>query len=616
MDPRISFKDRILNGAKKTLEYVVVGAVLTGCIPGSSSSGDGDSTDKPNPENPEKPEVPRNSVVYYVDDTGKDSNSGKFDLPISLKRANELAAGAVTFYLRAGDYNESIFPLKSGTSSKPVIYENFGSDIVNVRGNKKYTAAVNLGKKSNVIVKGIRITNPARRYADLTGASYCTLEGIIMKGIKGKEQAVTLGTYGTNVNIPTHHNKIIDCEITGYDTEVSAALETISLFYNAHNNLIEGCTITNADHVAIYLKGLGNKLKAIGPHHNVISDCVIVNPLHHSIAEGYGANNNLYQFLSILQSGSNNADDAEGIHLAPNDGLFRHVVITESGSRDVENRLEGGAGFAWNALRGKHYFSGGNIFAHCTLTGNRGPGVGVAIGVSGEDCAFYSKLKSSEFVNSIISGNAKNVTKGSKLAEIIYRGWQSTDCIDQIGKKELVMPQDVYRYNIIGEFSGQKVIKVEGFENSGFFTIKEAERFLPLNFIDNEGASPNFVNERNSDYSLSNQSPAIDSGDFLTSAQNGGNGSRELRVRNARYFVGPPVWDPFVIKPDYIQIGNQVSLIKEIDYLSNTIYLHEALNWNKGDGVSYEYKGLRPDRGAFESDDNRANGTIDIDGNN
>ncbi len=587
VDPRKSWKDYI----RTSLEFVVLsGAVLLASCKDYVSSG-GNS---PHPENPESPEDPRPvpGVVYYVDDDGDDNNPGTKSKPWkSIERqVNKKLKPGDKVFIRKGEYEESIAPQTNGTDEKPIVYEAFPGEKPIIRGSKNRKAAVDLANRSYIEVRGIHIKNPHKRYVDGEGASFTILEDIVMTGLKIDQHGVTFGTYGTPATVQTHHNQLIGCAIQGHQKnhpDSRLAFENVSFFGGdgVHNNIIADCEIDGADHVALNFKGIGAPNKPVGPHHNVVTRSIIRNPLHHSVAIAYGARNILLEYSNIDQSGDgiNAADDGEGIHLAPLRSIFRFVTITESGSEDIEHRLEAGIGMAWNALRGKKYFSGDNIFYHCNLEKNRGPGLGISVGIAGTDCQVYpqSLIKGSQFINSVIANNARTLKGDFKLAEIVYLFYQSRDCVEMKGKKEMLPPQDIYRHNIIGTSPYQRVFLMKWPHLQGSYTIEQAEHSLPFTFNNNFSGNAIEGKER---------------GDFLTTTVTEGHSTFTIRVRDARAFIGPPNW-PIA---DTIQIGKQRVTIESIDYKDNIIYGESRVNYEKGDGVHLPFQGERPSIGNYE----------------
>ncbi len=105
-----------------------------------------------------------------------------------------------------------------------------------------------------------------------------------------------------------------------------------------------------------------------------------------------------------------------------------------------------------------------------------------------------------------------------------------------------------------------------------------------------------FQNESKRDFHLKDQSRAIDAGAFLTFTNSGGEG-KIIKVQDASYFT-----DGYGLREgDLIRVGDNDSVrVVRVDYSSNTIEVDRDIKWQKGDPVSYDYKGKAPDIGAYE----------------
>jgi hypothetical protein len=94
-------------------------------------------------------------------------------------------------------------------------------------------------------------------------------------------------------------------------------------------------------------------------------------------------------------------------------------------------------------------------------------------------------------------------------------------------------------------------------------------------------------------------SPAIDAGDFLTTATNtASTASTLLTVNEPSYFH-----DGYGLVPgDTIQIGTQSPvLVTNVNYGTKELTLAQGRTWTAGQGVSLPYNGRKPDMGALET---------------
>lgn len=107
---------------------------------------------------------------------------------------------------------------------------------------------------------------------------------------------------------------------------------------------------------------------------------------------------------------------------------------------------------------------------------------------------------------------------------------------------------------------------------------------------------PLLVDPVNGSFGLYSGSPAIDSGDFLTTTFGSGSGTKVF-VREAGYFC-----DGFgLIEGDVIMVGsNSLVRVTDVDYNNNVIIINRSIIWGEDDPVSLQYLGSAPDIGAYE----------------
>lgn len=123
---------------------------------------------------------------------------------------------------------------------------------------------------------------------------------------------------------------------------------------------------------------------------------------------------------------------------------------------------------------------------------------------------------------------------------------------------------------------------------------------LARSFSNNLSRAPRFANADAGDFHLSEQSPLIDAGAFLTTTVGSRERSTEIRLRDAGYF-----YDGFGIEGevgDLIQLQGQAETarITKIDLATGNITLDRPLSCSDGQGVALAYSGKAPDIGAFE----------------
>ena len=96
-------------------------------------------------------------------------------------------------------------------------------------------------------------------------------------------------------------------------------------------------------------------------------------------------------------------------------------------------------------------------------------------------------------------------------------------------------------------------------------------------------------------FSLKTNSPAIDSGVFLTTTVGSGTGTT-MTVADAKIF-----FDGYDITlGDEIQLDGQLARARITNNNGNTLTLNSSLSWSNGQGLSLSYEGSKPDTGAIE----------------
>jgi hypothetical protein len=99
------------------------------------------------------------SNTYYVSKNGNDSNKGDLSYPwLTLAKASNTLIAGDTVLIRAGVYNESLWPLNSGSENAPVCYFGYGDGEVIVRAsgfNDNWGVFTIKGKGSKGFIKPV-----------------------------------------------------------------------------------------------------------------------------------------------------------------------------------------------------------------------------------------------------------------------------------------------------------------------------------------------------------------------------------------------------------------------------------------------------------------------------
>src|SRR5689334_5165035 len=80
------------------------------------------------------------ALSFFVATDGSDTNSGSFESPFrSLKYAASKLLPGDTCYLRRGTYRETLTPINSGTSSAPITFAAYESEVVTISASEDVT---------------------------------------------------------------------------------------------------------------------------------------------------------------------------------------------------------------------------------------------------------------------------------------------------------------------------------------------------------------------------------------------------------------------------------------------------------------------------------------------
>jgi hypothetical protein len=122
--------------------------------------------------------------------------------------------------------------------------------------------------------------------------------------------------------------------------------------------------------------------------------------------------------------------------------------------------------------------------------------------------------------------------------------------------------------------------------------------WLTKSQVDDELRDDPLIDDPNNDsWELSDGSPCIDGGTWLTSTAGSGSGT-SVTVDNARYFY----WGYGLTNGDFIKIGSNPTVeVIDVNYNTNVITVDQSISWNNNDDVGFDYVGSTIDIGAFES---------------
>ena len=205
-----------------------------------------------------------------------------------------------------------------------------------------------------------------------------------------------------------------------------------------------------------------------------------------------------------------------------------------------------------------------------------------------------------------------NTFDGRDLADKILLQWQSNLDSDLHIKNNIIYTDDAGAYGQRYEFNpftNDKESDYNLYHNSGEnpwsvwliggdYTLSAICSSYGRECNAVEG-NPLLTDADDRDYALSSNSPAIDSGGWLTTITSSSGSGTRLKVDDSYWFYDG--WDIQGETGDTVMTqSGQKAIITSIDYATDTITLDRSISWTQGEGFTLDYSGSRPDMGAYE----------------
>jgi parallel beta-helix repeat protein len=564
------------------------------------------------------------AATYYVAPSGNDANPGTINAPWrTIDKANLTLRAGDTVILRAGVYNEVIYPKQSGLPGQKITYTRLPGERVVIQGKPGLGQLVVLFR-SHIVVDGLEL-------------SYG--HGLVKANLRWSW--VLLG--GQNAN----YNEIRNCRLVRQGDPLTLyrqgywdrGFDIGGGRYNViENNYIRG--LNQGIHVrngAQYNRIRNNTISETSQSSIVLETSLGVvqgNLIEHNILEGSAIEDGI-QFHQNLKL-STKSTDVSNFGVIVRDNIFRNhaenaidlkgaaYVVIESNTfygtigsnngplngwnRNALNTITCGAGSISRDVIIRH-----NIFYDNSNGIKLHPGYKVYHNTiaynnrdyTGSNSSFAPKAPT-DFVGIIQAdatygriGIKNNLIGGHKNGgQVVLRMMSSSSlAID---------------YNLYFNSGAINLGASTGAKSWQRFTLESWRAFL-RNYSNVQGrdenslatSDPRFVRvatplasvHTQHDFALANGSPAIDQGGPLTWAKGNGSGVT-LPVQDAGYFF----YGYGITTGDLIKVGNNPPVrITAINYGTNQLTLATPITWRDGDGVSWPYNGAAPDIGASES---------------
>ncbi len=491
----------------------------------------------------------------------------------TISEAADIAAAGDTVYIRGGSYTEQLIPANSGNENNPIIFTNYEDEEVIITGTDLKPAII-LNDREYIIIDGLRIDNVNRwLYAVKTDNCILRNNHFSRATDPGHSQKACLFFQESRFN-RIENNIIEDCS------------EDNIAFVKADQNVVENNSFYEGFHVLFVIKCgnfniirnnyFDNKLEKTGE----IFDC-------HDVGFDREFNNIVNQTKHNLVEGN----------------IFTNIPP------HIDRSPYSGIQFA-----GQECIIRNNLFYN-----NEGPGLSISLYGTEASYNLGNRIYNNVFYNNSFGGVSlptdiytcyDNIFKNNVLYKNEFTAhddrWEYYRYLD--GKPVQIMMQRLNcflfeRNDIFDEYPGEIFVIANGTRDHSDEPLQYSVDFwnsnFPELFSNNIEHDPGFYSDERYDFHLTNQSPMIDQGVFLTKTVSAGTGT-EIPVEDVKYF-----FDGFDIPEetgDLIQLEGESELayIIDIDYENNILTIDRELSWSQGQGVSLPYDGDRPDIGAFE----------------
>jgi parallel beta-helix repeat protein len=546
-------------------------------------------------------------TTYHVATSGNDLNPGSQSQPWkTIQKAAATMVAGDTVIIHGGTYYEEVSPVNSGTKGEYITYQNYGDEevIIDAQGGTR-SGCITINGKEYLRFIGLHLQNAGFKdlnaaFGAFPGSNHLVLDhmiaetsrfGIMLKGGKTSsedpDKAVSFVTiknstirnnaaYGVflyykvtdsvigpgniiyNENekngVPVDDQYGIDLD-TNYPGNPSNGSRRITIIGNeVYGNRIQGIRPWNAQNVLI---------KDNYTHHNGATGIQVEDGCANVIIDGnrseYNAQSYEYEtgiwidstVNAVVQNNLVRGNQIGLMVTSTERALVRNNIIYEN------NRAPSGSNIMGAVLNSN---SANITFVHNTLWKN-------GASASRGNLAYCIKPP---VTNTVIKNNIFSESAGE------YDGWMNCAVISDFNN--LYNSRNLAMY-----WSGEVHNWKDYLDTSG----------QDSHTITND---PLLVNPAGGDFSLSGQSPDIDSGSDLTQTTAAGSGMT-VPLGDARYFTD----GLGLLAGDTVRIGEVTAVVKKVDYTDNTITVDRQIIWKRGDSVSYLYSGTKPDRGAKEA---------------
>lgn len=507
----------------------------------------------------------------YVDQVnGNDTYSGSSEAQAwkTITKANGALVAGDSAFIKAGTYTTYISPANSGTSAKPIVYMNYGTDTVVISNAAVF--GLNLDGKSYIVVQGIFFRNLDRFLYMRNRSSHNTIAWCNFDDAK-LTNGQTATWAGSVISGTSQHNWIHHCRFSNYG------------YY------------TNDD-ISCVLDIGSEENKTDSTSYNLIEDCLFFHGGHHVMGV-YGKYNVIRRNSFHNEPWSMGTADADRGAVLYGDRNLSFSGYSENGGRTL---FEGNrVGFSAdpsdnNGASGMSMNSSENIVRLNTYFHNISAGLSMSVTSSYLQDILRNKVYHNTFFNNGHNPYDPTDHMSSGIGFGIYSG-------PLIIKDNVLKNNVLYKHRVpFGEYNINTtnrlgIIAVQVFAGNWDGDTRGDPLFVNANPVPGDPMDTTMP-----DLHLKASSPCIDSGSALTTVTSAGGSGTSFIVADAGYFMDG--WGIATVSGDVIQLfgTTQRARLTNVNYQTNTLIFDKSLTWTQNQGICLAYEGFAPDIGAFE----------------
>jgi len=527
-------------------------------------------------------------AIGTYDPATRSGGSGSETAYNTFMEASLAVVAGDTIAIRGDTYNEILRPQTSGGPGNFITYTNYDGEKVIIRDTpglsdltpdeitpddqrgRQY--GIYIYDKSYMIIEGLHVTNVSG-WARIVKSDHITFRKNTFT------VALARGTTGSVKFQHSDYNRFINNTIEDGNDNLWVAHSDYNIF--ERNHITKGrhnlWVITASSFNVIrnnYFHNASQKIGTICDNELAKHPPVIYNATKHNLVE-----NNTFAYTPPPPVADLTAGPYNGIQFAGQECIIRRNVFHDN---------EGG-GIDLTLYPDESMYNTDNRVYNNVFYNNHYGGVAIS---SNRTYTFYGNILKNNIIyqNDFIDYERRLPELDGRPVQVVTYRTSSDYLFDG--------------NNIFNSTPGEDYIISTGSlsdwqrDHPDIFTLNNIEK-EPMFVLIDTGYDPTIPHAANHDFNLTEGSPMIDAGTYLTTTRAAGTGT-EMPVSDAKYF-----YDGYGIEGeagDTIQLAGQTTRarITDINYNTNTLTLDRSLTWTAGQGVSLVYSGNGPDIGAYE----------------